>query len=295
MDVIRPMLPTNGSVANLRPDRWAFEGKFDGFRLLAESQDGVLTLQSRSGRNVTHEFTGLCALEHNVILDGEVVGLDESGTPSFNRIQNRMTVEHEFWAFDILAMEGRSLLRVPYRDRRRLLEALGAQSDITVPDLLTGSGADALEQTVAQGQEGVVAKLWDSTYQQGRSQSWIKEKHWHGAEAVIGGWRVGTGRRDGTIGALLLGIPTDGGLKFIGRVGTGFTEADLASLKQTLAPLHTTTNPFLDLSRHDRVGVTFVEPVLVGEVRYAEQSLDGKLRHPSWRGLRHDKTPAEVR
>ena len=296
MNVIRPMLPTNGSVAKYNGDRWAFEGKYDGFRLLATTRNGVLSLQSRSGRDVTSEFPKLQPLRHDAILDGEVVGLGANGQPSFREVQNRMTADRiEFWAFDVLELDGRSLVRATYRDRRRLLEALAVESGLVVPDLLATSGQEALDVSGKRGLEGVVAKRWDSTYAYGRSPAWIKEKHWHGTEAVIGGWKVGTGRRDGGIGALLLGIPGANGLEFIGRVGTGFTEAELDKLRGTLAPLHTSTNPFRDLSRHDKVGVTFVEPVLVGEVRYAEQSIDGKLRHPSWRGLRPDKTPAEVK
>jgi bifunctional non-homologous end joining protein LigD len=112
---------------------------------------------------------------------------------------------------------------------------------------------------------------------------------------VIGGWRAGEGGRTSGIGSLLIGIPAEGGLHFAGRVGTGFTERDLASLKKTLAPLHTDKSPFDEtLSARDAKGVTFVKPTLVGEVRYSEWTSDDRLRQPSWRGLRPDKEPSEV-
>jgi bifunctional non-homologous end joining protein LigD len=142
----------------------------------------------------------------------------------------------------------------------------------------------------------VVAKRRDSSYQPGRrSASWVKDKHWNTQEVVIGGWRAGEGGRTSGIGALLMGIPSPGGLHFAGRVGTGFTERDLANLKKTLEPPHTDESPFdASLAARDAKGVTFVEPVLVGEVRYSEWTPDNRLRQSSWRGLRPDKKPSEV-
>ena len=144
--------------------------------------------------------------------------------------------------------------------------------------------------------EGAVAKRRDSTYQPGRrSASWVKDKHWNTQEVVIGGWKAGEGGRSSGIGSLMVGIPGAGGLRFAGRVGTGFTERDLAKLKKTLAPLHTDQSPFdAKLPAPDAKRVTFVEPVLVGEVRYSEWTPDNRLRQPSWRGLRPDKKPSEV-
>ena len=142
----------------------------------------------------------------------------------------------------------------------------------------------------------MIAKKRDSTYQPGRrSASWVKDKHWNTQEVVIGGWKAGEGGRSSGIGSLMVGIPGAGGLRFAGRVGTGFTERDLANLKKTLAPLHTDQSPFdARLPMRDAKGVTFVEPVLVGEVRYSEWTPDNRLRQPSWRGLRPDKKPSEV-
>ncbi|AYE97593.1 ATP-dependent DNA ligase [Mycobacterium paragordonae] len=301
-DGLAPMLTTHGSVTGLKKGPWAFEGKWDGYRLLVNADHGDLALRSRSGRDVTGEFPQLRSVaadlaDHHVVLDGEVVALDQHGVPSFHQMQNRVRATRiEFWAFDLLYLDGRSLLRAKYSDRRRLLETLGEAGDLIVPELLPGDGDEALQYSAKQGWEGVVAKKRDSTYQPGRrSASWIKDKHWNTQEVVIGGWRQGEGGRGGGIGALVVGIPGPDGLQFAGRVGTGFTDRDLANLKKTLAPLHTDESPFsTKLPARDARGVTFVRPSLVGEVRYSEWTPDNRLRQPSWRGLRPDKNPNEV-
>jgi bifunctional non-homologous end joining protein LigD len=301
-DEIRPMLATERSVAGLKAGQWAFEGKWDGYRLLMEADHGRMRIRSRSGREVTKEYPELRSVaadlvDHHVVLDGEAVVLDKSGVPSFNAMQNRgRGTSVEYWAFDLLYLDGRSLLRARYQDRRKLLETLSSATNLIVPDLLPGDGAEALEHSSERGWEGVIAKKRDSGYQPGRrSASWIKDKHWNTQEVVIGGWRAGEGGRSSGIGSLLMGIPSAGGLHFAGRVGTGFTERDLANLKKTLAPLHTKQSPFDDpLPTRDAKGVTFVEPKLVGEVRYSEWTPDDRLRQTSWRGLRPDKKPNEV-
>lgn len=301
-DTIAPMLATHGSVTALKAGQWAFEGKWDGYRLLIEVDHGAIRVRSRRGREVTGEYPELRWLaedlaEHRVILDGEAVVLDSSGVPNFHEMQNRGRGSRvEFWAFDVLYLDGRSLLRASYRDRRKVLEMLGTATNLVVPELLPGDGAQALENSGKRGWEGVIAKRRDSTYQPGRrSSSWIKDKHWNTQEVVIGGWKAGEGGRSSGIGSLLMGIPTVDGLHFAGRVGTGFTERDLTNLKKTLAPLHTDESPFHPpLPRSEARGVTYVEPVLVGEVRYSEWTPDNRLRQSSWRGLRPDKEASEV-
>ena len=301
---LAPMLATPGSVARLTATDWAFEGKWDGYRLLFDADHGRMRLQSRSGRDVSREFPHLQPVagalnDHHVILDGEVVALDGNGVPSFGEMQNRVRATRiEYWAFDLLMLDGRSLLRAKYRDRRRLLETLAADRDaLIVQDLLPGDGAEALEYSRMHRWEGVVAKRWESTYQPGRrSASWIKDKNWNTQEVIIGGWREGTGGRTSGIGSLVMGIPGEGGLHYVGRVGTGFSERELTRLKDRLTPLQTDESPFnTPLPRPDAKGVTFVRPELVGEVRYGEKTADGRLRHPSWRGLRPDKTPDQVK
>ena len=295
---LQPMLATHGSVSRLSPDDWAFEGKWDGYRLLLDADHGRIRLTARSGRDVTGEFPQLQALaadlaDHHVVLDGEVVALQD-GVPSFQAMQNRGADSHiEFWCFDILSLDGRELSRVRYRDRRKLLEALASGGALTVPPLLPAE--EPLEFASARGFEGVVAKKWDSGYRPGRSEAWIKDKLWRTQEVVIGGWRAGEGGRTSGIGALLVGVPAEGGLQFAGRVGTGFTDKMLGDLRAMLKPLETSESPFTaPLSTLDAKGVTYVRPELVGEVRYSERTSDSRLRQPSWRGLRPDKSPGEV-
>lgn len=298
-DDLDPMLATPDSVAGKTAAQWAFEGKWDGYRLLVDADHGDVRLRSRSGRTVTDEYPQLRSLaealpDHRAVFDGELVALDESGVPSLAAMQNRGRGGRvEFWAFDLVYLDGRSLLRAAYRDRRRLLETLAHGVELVVPELLDGDGAEVLERSRAHGWEGVVAKKWGAKYQPGRrSAAWIKDKHWNTAEVVIGGWRAGRGARRGGIGSLLVGIPGPDALVFAGRVGAGFTEADLATLKTTLAPLQTEQSPFgASLGRSDAKDVTFVAPTLVAEVRYGEWTSDHRLRQASWRGLRPDKNP----
>ena len=247
---LAPMLSTEGSVAKLKKTQWAFEGKWDGYRVLVDADHGKLVVRSRRGRDVTDEYPQFKALaadlaDHHVILDGEAVALDATGVPSFGEMQNRArSTRVEFWAFDILHLDGRSLLRAKYSDRRRLLEALGDGGGVIVPPALHGDGAEALEHAREQRWEGVIAKKRDSTYQPGRrSASWVKDKIWNTQEVVIGGWRQGEGGRSSGIGALMLGIPADGGLQFVGRVGTGFTDKALTSSKPNSSRSKPTNHP----------------------------------------------------
>jgi bifunctional non-homologous end joining protein LigD len=301
---IEPMLADASPVSGLVGDRWAFEAKWDGFRGLVEIEDGQLTIYSRAQRNVTLEFPTLGWLldgfaDVNVVLDGEVVVCDERGVPRFNLVQNhRRAARVQYWPFDVLAINGIDLMGEPYRTRRQLLEKLGAAAGLTVPDLIdAGDGEQALEYSRVRGWEGIVAKRLDSTYIPGyRGGSWLKGKNWRHQEIVIGGWRWGTGSRTDRIGALLMGIPGDGGLDFVGAVGTGFTNKALDRLLDGLSGIITPTNPFnASLPPAERAAAVFVDPLWVGEVQYGERTAKGILRQPSWRGLRTDKTPGDVR
>ncbi|MGV0624769.1 ATP-dependent DNA ligase [Mycolicibacter minnesotensis] len=302
---LAPMLATEGPVTALDPGQWAFEGKWDGYRLLAQADHGRVRLRARSGRDVTDQYPQVSSslsvaelAEHHLVLDGELVALDDAGVPSFAAMQDiSRSTRLEFWAFDLLYLDDRPLLRVPYRDRRRLLETLARGTDLVVKDLLAPDGQGASDQSRRLGWEGVVAKRWDAPYLPGRrSSTWVKAKHWRTQEIVIGGWRAGEGARGGGIGALLMGIPDAGGLRYVGRVGTGFTDRALAALTKTLLPLRSDESPFqAPLPRTDAQGATFVEPRLVGEVRFSEWTPDGRMRQSSWRGLRPDKEPEDVR
>jgi bifunctional non-homologous end joining protein LigD len=245
-----------------------------------------------------------------IVLDGEVVALDPHGRPSFQRLQPRMHVRNAtqirrlasstpvtFMAFDVLHLDGRSTTGLAYTDRRQLLESLQLHGPSwQTPPAWFGEGAMVLEAAREQGLEGVVAKRLDSLYHPGRrSEDWQKIKHLRTQEVVVGGWRPGTGRREGTIGSLLVGIPGEQGLVYAGKVGTGFTAQALDDLAAELRGLEQQASPFAGtVPRADAREAHWVRPVVVGEVRFGEWTGDGRLRHPAWRGLRPDKAPEEV-
>jgi bifunctional non-homologous end joining protein LigD len=299
---VAPMLATAGDIRDLPDGDWAFEGKWDGFRVVARLSYGEFALASRSGKDLTERFHGLSALaddlaEHEAVIDGEAVVYGADGNTSFELLQGSSGKNVRFIAFDLLHLDGTSLLKKKYSDRRRLLELLTTGLDsVIVPDTLTGSAEEALAASVERGWEGVVAKRVDSIYQPGRrAHTWIKTKNWRAQEIVIGGWRRGRGRRTGGLGSLLVGVPGPGGLRFLGRVGTGFSDRDLDALAEMLEPLETEDSPFVEeLPAADRNDAVWVSPTLVGEVRFFEWTDSMHLRHPSWLGLREDKQPADV-
>ena len=242
------MLADGRYVTDISDDgRWRFEGKWDGIRALATVGPNGLRLHSRTGNDFTHAYPELQELAdlldgHSGVLDGEIVALDADGRTSFSLLQQRMnlaaardvarvrkTVPVQFWLFDVLHLDGVSLLRKRYDDRRRSCRRCRISGDIcVVPDQLPGTVQEALQGSVDRGWEGIVAKRADSTYLPGkRSHSWIKIKNFRDLEVVIVGWKPGSGRREGSLGSLLLAVPDEsGGLRYAGKVGTGFTDVD---------------------------------------------------------------------
>jgi len=205
-----------------------------------------------------------------------------------------------YLVFDLLALDGRSLLAQPYDRRRDVLDGLGLDAArVRVPPSTTDvPAAQLLEVARAHGLEGVVAKRRTARYEPGRrSPAWVKTALLHTQEVVIGGWTAGEGRRSATFGALLLGAyDAEGRLRYLGHVGTGFTEAALAALMARLEPLATTRSPFDDeVPRPQARRARWVRPELVGEITYRNLTHDRRLRAASWRGLRADKAPAEAR
>ncbi|WP_024794543.1 ATP-dependent DNA ligase [Tomitella biformata] len=286
---LRPMLATTGPIETLDQEHWAFEGKWDGYRAIAEIADGHAVIHSRNGQDLTAMLPELELKGHQAVLDGELVALNSHGAPDFSLLQ---THPAQLNLFDVLYLDGRSLINKPYRDRRRVLEAIRPLlTGAHVPDLLPGSAADALRASQEQGLEGVVAKRRDSPYLPGRrSGDWVKQKHWLADEVVIGGWTTGLGSREPYFGALLMGVPETGGLRYLGKVGAGFTDSALTELTRIMLPLRRTSCPFQDCPGP----AVWIDPVLVGEVRHSGVTDSGRLRHPSWRGLRRDKSPADL-
>jgi bifunctional non-homologous end joining protein LigD len=310
---LRPMLAVAGKLP--RGDGWAFELKWDGVRAIAYCEPGRVKLESRNVRDISGQYPevsrdlreALGSIE--AVLDGEVVAFNEDGRPSFQRLQRRMHVASDstvrrrmadtpatYIAFDLLYFEGRSLLSLPYADRRAALDRLELSgTQLQAPANHLGEGSELLALTKEQGLEGLVAKRLDSPYTPGkRSKAWTKVKNVRTAELVIGGWLPGQGGRSGTIGALLVGDRAEpsGPLRYAGRVGTGFTEATLADLKRLLKPLSTEKSPFE--GRQPPKEANFAEPKLVATVEFTEWTQAGTLRAPSFKGLRDDIDASEV-
>ena len=198
--------------------------------------------------------------------------------------------------FDILELDGRSLVQQTYDDRRAVLERLtGLAPRIQLPPTFDGDLQAALDTSRALRLEGVVAKRRSSPYEPGRrSTSWMKIKQHPTQAVVVGGWRPGRGRRDGGIGSVLMGIPTEAGLHYVGRVGSGFNDRSLSELQRQLDGLAQRECPMVDVPREDARDAHWVRPELVGEVTYGELTGPGRMRHPVWKGLRSDLGPADV-
>ncbi len=311
-----PMLAGAGELP-ASEDRWSFEVKWDGIRAIAYVKPGRLRLESRNLREITDGYPELRGLlldmgMREAVVDGEIVAFDENGRPSFERLQRRMNVTAPsavrrlsastpvvYAIFDLLYLDGHSLMGLPYAQRRQRLDALGLSGPAwRVPAAHPGHGTRLLDATAAQGLEGIVAKRLDSRYEPGRrTGAWLKIKHTRRQELVIGGWLPGEGRRTDRIGALLMGVYEGSGdqrrLRFAGRVGTGFTERMLSELAALLKPLRREGAPFSPKPKLPRNAV-FVEPSLVAEVEFREWTSEGVMRAPSYKGLRDDKGAVTV-
>ena len=310
-EFIQPML---ARLSTLPADesKWAFEVKWDGVRAIAHSQPGRIGFVSRNGNDVTTAYPELRTLNralgsHEAILDGEIVAFDEQGRPSFQTLQSRMhlrgkTAIHRraqtrpvtYVLFDLLWLEGHSLMDLPYTERRVRLQALDLDGEHwRTPEYRAGDGTAFLRASKEQGLEGIVAKRLDSPYTPGgRGGSWLKIKNVQRQEFVIGGWTEGKGSRAERIGALHLGVYEDGSLRYAGKLGTGFDAEELERLAGLLEPLAHKDSPFT--GPQPPKGAHFVEPKLVCEVEFTEWTRAGTLRHPSYKGLREDKPATEV-
>jgi bifunctional non-homologous end joining protein LigD len=292
---------------------WAYEVKWDGVRAIAYSTPGELRLQSRNLNNVTARYPELRPLNRELgslsaVLDGEIVAFDEQGKPSFERLQGRMHLTREaevkrraksepvsFQIFDLLYLDGHSLLDLPYEERQRLLERLDLNGAAwRTPGYHRGDGAKLLAGTGDLGLEGIVAKRLDSRYRPGgRGREWLKVKNTLRQELAIGGWLPQKETTD-QLGALLVGH-YDGDppqLRFAGKVGTGFTRKGAAELLERLRPLARDSSPFV--GRQPERGSNFVEPALVAEIEFRSITRDRILRHAAYKGLRTDKPADEV-
>lgn len=297
---VQPMLAMLGDVSGFAGGpEWAYEMKWDGYRAIATIRGGTLGLRSRNGLDFSAAYPELSvivdAADDDTVLDGEIVALDPKGRPSFELLQGHHTTVR-YYVFDALRLGGEDVTRLPYDERRERLRAAVRENDlVTVP---VDAGPDlkkALAMSLKLGLEGVMAKRRDSPYREGRrSRDWIKLKHTRTQEVVIGGWRPGKGARADTVGSLLVGTNVDGELRYAGRVGTGFSDAELKKLRTRLDRLARQTSPLEGVPREDARDAHWVTPTLVGEVVYAELTSEGRMRAPAWKGWRPDKDPSEV-
>ncbi len=289
---------------------WLFERKLDGVRTLALFDRDGTRLVSRNRTDVTASYPEVVAALQDVlsggptdaVLDGEVVAFDGDRT-SFGRLQQRIHLSGVrriaatgvavfYYAFDLLRWDGHDATRLPLIQRKALLQdAIAWREPLRYGEHLAGAGEELFEQACAKGWEGLIAKRASSRYTSGRSTDWLKLKCSRDQEMVVGGFTDPTGGRAG-LGALLLGYYDGGHLRYGGKVGTGFTSAMLRDLRMRLERLEVTGSPFADPPRER--GAHWVRPELVVSVTFGEWTDAGRLRHPSYRGLRTDKAPSDV-
>jgi bifunctional non-homologous end joining protein LigD len=285
----------------LRSGEWVFERKLDGLRCLAVRSGSHVELLSRNRLPFGARFV---AIRHAVealpiddlVLDGEMVAFDAKGRTSFSLLQSPdRDVPPTYCVFDLVRLLGSDTTPLPLTERRALLQRAlsGAPPTIEVVPQLKGDASGLLQEACDAGWEGLVAKRASSPYRSGRTGDWRKLKCSSRQELVVGGWTDPSGSRTG-FGALLVGYyDADGGLRYAGRVGTGFDARDLRTIYRELLRLETREPPFADAPPGR--GVHWAAPALVAEVNFTEWTRDGRLRHPSFLGLREDKDPAQVR
>jgi bifunctional non-homologous end joining protein LigD len=299
---LQPMLAT---AADTLPhgEGWIYEPKWDGFRAIVTVSGGDARLTSRNGNDLTGRFrdvahaAALAIRSSDAVLDGEICALDESGRSRFSLLQDGGGTL-VLVLFDLLELESERLLDEPFAvRRRRLVELVGRSSSVFVSPQFD-DGEALLAAARQQELEGVVAKQESSVYRPGRrGAEWQKVKLRRTQEVVIAGYTRGQGRRV-AFGALVVGVPDAGGLRWAGNVGTGFSDREIERLRELLAPLKRADAPFADVPKMPRVrrsDIVWVEPELVAEVEFAEWTHEGRLRAPSYLRLREDKAAPDVR
>ncbi|MBV8971504.1 MAG: DNA ligase D, partial [Sphingomonadaceae bacterium] len=281
---------------------WLHETKYDGYRALVAVGGGRAVAYSRSGLDWTAKFGSVpaacaalpCA---SALLDGEIVALDAAGKPNFSALQATLKGGGalRYFVFDLLELDGENLADLPLTERKARLARLldGASPPLHYSEHVRGGGEAMFAALCAEGYEGVVSKRADGRSRPGRSGGWLKAKCTLAQEFVIGGWSKSDKGRG--FASLLLGVQEAGGLRYVGRVGTGFDDRTLETLSAKLAALKVDRSPFAGkLDAAARRGATFVRPELVAEVAFAEFTADGSVRHASFLGLREDKVAADV-
>ncbi|HEY1457466.1 MAG TPA: non-homologous end-joining DNA ligase [Solirubrobacteraceae bacterium] len=313
---IAPMLATASRVPP-RTREWAVEVKWDGIRAIVYWQLGELRIESRNHKDLTVQYPELQGLgeqlgRREAILDGEIVAMDEQGLPSFGRLQQRMHLSNEgvirrratevpatYVIFDLLYLDDKVTMNLPYRRRRELLEGLRLDGVAwQTPAYFTGESSDFLSASAGYGLEGIVAKRLDGLYLPGRrTGDWLKVKNVGRQEFLIGGWLTNKSTRGPQIGALLLGYyerQPDGEniFRYAGRVGSGLDNRQREDLAKRLIPFATHVSPFK--GTQPPRDALFAAPRVIVEVEFANWTKDLMLRHPVYKGIRTDLDPREI-
>lgn len=299
---IQPMAAQLTDLPAFDSSDWIFEIKWDGYRAIAEINKAAVQLYSRNGltfdKAYPKVFEALKAIKKNVIIDGEIVVFDENGKPSFQKLQNYKSNDKyiiQYYAFDILAMDGKALTGFPLIERKELLRKILPKSTVVIfCDHVDAKGKSLFREMKKMGLEGMIAKRKNSKYLIGkRSADWLKIKNVQIQEAIIVGFTDPKGSRS-SFGSLLLAVQKKGKLVPVGNVGTGFNDRSLKDLHIKLKKIIRKTSP-LDVPIKETADVTWVDPVLVCNIKFTEITEDGSIRHPVFQGLRIDKTAKEVR
>jgi bifunctional non-homologous end joining protein LigD len=298
---VKPMLATLVEKPFDRPG-WFFEIKWDGYRALAEIRADGVRLVSRNGRVLNDRFPTVAAslesLPFEALLDGELVVVDQSGRADFQLLQNFLRTREGnlvYYVFDLLYLNGYDLRRLPLTRRKSiLLQALPGLPHVKVSEHVDHDGTSLFEAAKKNEVEGIIAKDGMSPYRSGqRGLEWLKIKTYKRQEAVIGGFTEPRGGRKG-FGSLVLGVYEGHKLAYMGQSGGGFTEESLTSLSERLHHYTVPESPFADPPK-TTMPITWVEPIFVCEVRFAEWTDEGVMRQPVFLGLREDKDPLQVR
>jgi bifunctional non-homologous end joining protein LigD len=284
---------------------WLYEVKYDGYRIVARKAGEEITLFSRSGLDWTVRFPAIAKAlltlpAESALLDGEVAFVLPSGITDFKSLQEHIDSPHpaiRYFVFDLLSLDGKDLRKKTLKERRallgRLMSAKGISNYLVYADYVEGSGPEFFREACEHGLEGIMSKRADAPYRSGRGKDWLKIKCTKGEEFVIGGYRS-SDVRGKPFSSLLLGTFEHGKLLYAGKVGTGFDAADFDSLSRKFKPLERTASPFEEVPREERKDAVWLKPKLVAQVAFTERTRDGRLRHPSFQGLREDKPAREV-
>jgi bifunctional non-homologous end joining protein LigD len=296
---LQPMLATLTD-APFDDKGWIFEDKYDGFRMVAKTDGGKVTLYSRNGKIISHSYIevarALEAVKGDAVIDGELVAIGKDGVSHFQLLQNALRHEAklQYFAFDLMFHDGEDLRSLPLTERKKRLKAILPKHRLVgySRDRKT-SGVKFFEEAERKGLEGIMAKRADSKYLSGaRSNDWLKIKTSKRQEAVITGFTAPRKTRP-CFGALTLALREGNGWRYIGHVGTGFSHETLEELHKKLIKLKTARSPFSKKVKDEAV-TTWVKPELVAEIKFTEWTSSGEMRHPVYLGLRTDKQAKDV-